>query len=152
MESKINLDYVVLNDFKSVSLINKSIEIDKTPILFIKSFYIKSSSGKGLYDYFKNQFYDSNHKLLEDNSFSINGIKCTIINDDYWGNLKGNSNSMLMKISIIDRLGIDKEKIFDMGFKSENRFKELFNYLSILFQVDTHNASEILINKNIFTK
>ncbi|MBK7095612.1 MAG: AAA family ATPase [Saprospiraceae bacterium] len=149
MESKINLDYVVLNDFKSVSLINKSIEIDKTPILFIKSFYIKSSSGKGLYDYYKNQFYDSNHKLLEDNSFSIYGIKCTIINDDYWGNLKGNSNSMLMKISIIDRLGIDKEKIFDMGFKSENRFKELFNYLSMLIQVDTHNACEVLMNKNL---
>ena len=146
MKTKNDLNYVVFNDFSTELLNNNFNGEDKEAILFIKSIYKSTSGGKGLYNYYKNQFFDANHNILVGNSFIINGISCVIIKDDYWGNLNG-TNSMWIKVLIKDRLGVEIEKNFSMGYKCENRFMSLFNYLSFLDQVDTHNACKVLMNK-----
>jgi hypothetical protein len=148
MNNKNDLEYIVFDDY-SIELLGDFQNVDnKKPILVIKSTFQRTSGGQGLYRYYKNQFFDSNNKLLENNMFAINGIICTILKDDYWGRLEI-LTCMLIKVSIKDRSGVEKEFDFNMDSLRNRRFINLFNYLSFLEQVDTHNACRVLIEKNI---
>lgn len=140
------IHFVVFKNFE-VKRINKE-SVSSDPIYFIKSTWIKKSSGKGDFNYYKHTFYDSQHNEIINNDISIRGIKCIVNDCDVWGTYDKNINSIVIHAIIIDRLDREIEKIFDNSLYNDRKFKSLFNYLKLLDKVDSHNACDMILEKD----
>lgn len=139
-----NLDYIVFEDFK-VHLITEQISTSSNPLFFIKSKWIKKSSGQRLYDYYENIFYDVNHNELPENKIIFNGFTCEIEKNEIWRTIHGNSASVTLKVLTVDKLGAVNEQLINMHKEPMNRFDEIFNYLNLVNLYGTHEAvSEIM--------
>lgn len=143
------LDYVVFENLE-VELINSKIETNSNPLFFIKSYFIKKSGGQRLYSYYRNAFFDSNHKLIENNKLVFNDIICSIEEAEKWKAINGNHHDVVLTTTIKDKLGLELPKIFPSGgYKPQDRFKRLFLYIKLLQEAGTHASCQIIEKKDL---
>ncbi len=150
MENK-KLDYIISTDLDVYFLSDIGQKSSIIPFMFITSNFLKTSSGHGWYNYYSNDIFDSSHKKIETNTFTYNGINCELSDKELWLKNRNGEDSVVLKAMIKDRIGVERELRFNQ--KSMNntlnlRFKELFDYIKLLNQVDTHNALNIVEIKN----
>lgn len=146
-----DLDYIVYHDF-NVSLMQETNRTKSKPLFFIKSKWIKSSSGQGLYSYYENLIFDENHNSLEGNIIKYNGFECEIDTQEVWREVKGTTSSVTVKIRVTDKIGNTIEKIIDTAKNPNIRFNAIFHYLKLLNEYGTHSAVEKidLLEREIF--
>jgi hypothetical protein len=150
MDNK-KLEYIISTDLDVYLLSDIGQKSSIIPLLYITSNYLKSSSGKGLYTYYSNDIFDSNHERIETNTFTFNGINCELSDKEFWLNNRYGEDSVVLKAVIKDRIGVEIELRFNQ-YSMKNtlnlRFKDLFDYIKLLSLVDTHKALDIVEIKN----
>jgi hypothetical protein len=139
-----NLDYIVYQDF-NVCLVQETNSTELKPLFFIKSKWLKSSSGQGLYSYYENLLFDDNHNSLEGNTIKYNGFECEIDTQEVWREVKGTTSSVTVKIRVTDKIGNTIEKIIDTAKNPNIRFNAIFHYLKLLNEYGTHSAVEKIV-------
>jgi len=150
MENK-KLEYIISTDLDVYLLSDIGQKSSIIPLMYITSNYLKTSSGKGLYTYYSNDFFDSNHEKIETNTFTFNGINCELTDKELWLKNRFGEDSVVLKAVIRDRIGVEIELPFNQHSMKNTlnlRFKELFNYIKSLSLVHTHKALEIVEFKN----
>lgn len=105
--------------------------------LIIKRTFIKKSGGQRLYSYYKNQVIDSSFKVVRNNSFLWNGIKCKIVESEFWGEIIPNKSttSIIQLINIKDRLNMKNDIRYNMVQKDV--FELIQNDLNLIDRVGT---------------
>ncbi|MBM3160147.1 MAG: hypothetical protein FJZ66_02340 [Bacteroidetes bacterium] len=150
MENK-KLEYIISTQLDVYLLSDIGQKSSIIPLMYITSNYMKTSSGKGLYTYYSNDIFDSNHEKIETNSFTINGITCELTDKELWLKNRYGDSSVVLNAVIKDRIGVEIELRFNQ-YSMKNtlnlRFKDLFDYIKLLSLVDTHKALEIVEFKN----
>lgn len=150
MENK-KLEYIISTDFDVYLLSDIGQKSSIIPLMYITSNFLKTSSGKGLYAYFSNDIFDSSHKKIETNTFIFNGINCELSDKELWLKNRKGDHSVVLKAVMRDRIGVDREISFNQKSLENTlnlRFKDLFDYIKLLSQVDTHKALDIVEIKN----
>ena len=150
MDNK-KLEYIISTDLEVYLLSDIGQKSSIIPLLYITSNYLKTSSGKGLYTYYSNDIFDSNHERIETNTFTFNGINCELSDKELWLKNRYGDSSVVLKVLIKDRIGVEIELRFDQNSLKNTlnlRFKDLFDYIKLLSQVDTHKALDIVEIKN----
>lgn len=150
MENK-KLEYIISTDLDVYLLSDIGQKSSIIPLMYITSNYLKTSSGKGWYTYFSNDIFDFNHERIETNTFTFNGIICELSDKELWLKNRYEQDSVVLKALIKDRIGVEIELRFNQ-YSMKNtlnlRFKDLFDYIKLLSQVDTHKALDIVEIKN----
>ena len=150
MDNK-KLEYIISTDLDVYLLSDISQKSSIIPLMYITSNYLKTSSGLGWYTYFSNDIFDFNHERIATKTFTFNGIICELSDKELWIKNRDGEDSVVIKVLIKDRIGVERELRFNQ--KSLNntlnlRFKDFFDYLKLLNQVDTHKAIDIVEIKN----
>ena len=117
------------------------------PLFYIKSNFVKNSSGKGLLSYYNNCFYNENHEQIKNCMLEFNNIKCQIFGNDIWGKYDSNNYGIILKCIITDKTGVTKEINFRQDYKPNSRFVDLFEYLALLDKGCTHKACKLFKSK-----
>ena len=150
MDNK-KLEYIISTDLEVYLLSDIGRKSSIIPLLYITSNYLKTSSGKGLYTYYSNDIFDSNHERIQTNTFTFNGINCELYDKELWLKNRYGDSSVVLKVLIKDRIGVEIELRFNQNSLKNTlnlRFKDLFDYIKLLSQVDTHKALDIVEIKN----
>jgi hypothetical protein len=150
MDNK-KLEYIISTDLDVYLLSDIVQKSSIIPLMYITSNYLKTSSGKGLYTYYSNDIFDSNHERIETNTFTFNGINCELSDKELWLENRYGDSSVVLKVLIKDRIGVEIDLRFNQNSLKNTlnlRFKDLFDYIKLLSQVDTHKALDIVEIKN----
>lgn len=140
--------HYIITDQLEIHLVNDKIKKTSTPLFFIKSTWYKRSGGKGLYNYYENELFDSNHLMLLKKTMDINGVKCRFTTDvEFYAEYEKRIKSCVIETEITDRLGQNRVIRFNNALPPSERFTPLLKFMKLLDQVDTLRACEYILKK-----
>lgn len=144
--------YIVTEKLEVICLGDDKTYNDVIPLLFITSTFKKKSSGQNLYSYYSNKFFTKDHEYIEEGKvFEFEGLQCEFSENELWSRSVEGFDSVTINVTIKDRLKRKQTLTFNQKSyknKVDERFINLFDYLSHLNRLDTHMAVGYLMKKN----
>ena len=110
----------------------------RNDIMFIiERTFVKYSSGQKLYSYYANKLLDENKNPIKENAFRWGKIKCTIMEDEFWGKHQDNPKieSVILAIEVIDL--VNKMNVLKFPTHHTDPFENIKNDLNLLNRLGT---------------
>lgn len=129
-------------EVRKLSFSSGKIPINTDVRFLIHCEFIRKGNFSEYVAYYRNKIFNNTNNRIEDNTINWEGIKCTIHEEDTWGDVKG--IWIQLKADIWDKMGVMETKTFNNTSHTEHAFRELISYLNELTLASTHSAMKYI--------